>query len=67
MKRIKEGNFSLKRFFLVLTLSTVAALALLFIFSVAISFTAFSRMNETDIHTYMDQGSNCYWIMTGES
>lgn len=57
---MKQGearhSFFLKRFFIVLTLSTLVALALLFFLSVAISFTAFTRMNENEIQTYMDQG-----------
>jgi signal transduction histidine kinase len=56
MKKIKEGSFSFKRFFLVLTLSIVASLALLFILSISISFTAFTQMNENDIYSYMEQG-----------
>jgi signal transduction histidine kinase len=60
MKKKSAGNFSLKRFFAVLTLSIVAALALLFVLSVAMSFTAFTRMNENDIYSYMDQGCEIF-------
>ncbi len=56
MTRMQRGSFSFKRFFLVLTLSIVAALALLFILSVAVSFTAFTRINEDEIHSDLDQG-----------
>ncbi len=56
MKLKKGGNFYLKRIFFGITVSIATALALLFLLSVAISFTAFTNMNESETRSYVDQG-----------
>ena len=56
MRQQKGNNFYLKRIFFGITVSIAMALALLFLLSVAISFTAFTNMNESEIRSYLDKG-----------
>lgn len=56
MRKKKGNNFYLKRIFFGITVSIATALGLLFLLSVAISFTAFTNMNESEIRSYLDKG-----------
>ena len=58
---LKKGhNFYLKRIFFGITVSIATALALLFLLSVAISFTAFTNMNKDEIHSYANKGQQLF-------